>query len=213
MKHFGMMVALIALLFATACGGSTDGIDGVPGATDATSGGELTIFGSDPPTLDPALTGDTSSALYVSEIFSGLLTLNQQLQIVPDLAESWSVSPDGIVYRFILRDNIKFHNGRAVTAADFKYSIERAADPMTGSHTADTYIGDIKGVKEKLAGQVTEVSGVRVIDDKTIEIELEAPRFYFLAKLTYPTAFVVAKENVETRENWFDTPLVPVRSS
>ncbi len=208
MKHFGMMVALIALLFATACSASPDGVsDGVSGGTDPTSGGELTIFGSDPPTLDPALSGDTSSATFVVEIFSGLLTLNQQLQIVPDLAKSWSVSPDGTVYTFILRDNIKFHNGRAVTAQDFKYSIERAADPQTGSHTADTYLGDIKGVKEKLAGQVTEVSGVRVIDDKTIEIELEAPRFYFLAKMTYSTAFVVAKENVESRGNWFDTPV------
>ncbi len=62
---------------------------------------------------------------------------------------------------------------------------------------ADTYLGDIIGAKDKLRDLTKEVSGVQVIDDYTLEITIDAPKAYFLAKLTYPTAFVVDRENVE----------------
>jgi oligopeptide transport system substrate-binding protein len=166
----------------------------------------LTMLGADPPTLDPALTTDATSATYIVEIFSGLVTFNKDLQIVPDLAERWDVSPDGRTYTFYLRKNAKFHNGKQVTAQDFKYSIERAADPRTQSTVADTYLGDIVGVKEMLSGQARQVSGVKVIDDYTLQIQIDAPKVYFLAKLTYPTAFVVDKENVESGRNWMFRP-------
>jgi oligopeptide transport system substrate-binding protein len=164
------------------------------------------MLGADPPTLDPALTTDATSATYIVEIFSGLVTFNKDLQIVPDLAERWDVSPDGRTYTFYLRKNAKFHNGKQVTAQDFKYSIERAADPRTQSTVVDTYLGDIVGVKEMLSGQARQVSGVKVIDDYTLQIQIDAPKVYFLAKLTYPTAFVVDKENVESGRNWMFRP-------
>ncbi len=166
----------------------------------------LTMLGADPPTLDPHLTTDATSASYIVEIFSGLVTFNKDLQLVPDLAERWDVSPDGKTYTFYLRKNAKFHNGKQVTARDFKYSIERAADPRTQSTVADTYLGDIVGVKEMLNGQARQVRGVRVVDDYTLQIETDAPKAYFLAKLTYPTAFVVDKENVESGRNWMFRP-------
>ncbi len=166
----------------------------------------LTMLGADPPTLDPHLTTDATSASYIVEIFSGLVTFNKDLQIVPDIAERWDVSPDGKTYTFYLRKNAKFHNGKQVTARDFKYSIERAADPRTQSTVADTYLGDIVGVKEMLNGQARQVRGVKVVDDYTLQIEIDAPKVYFLAKLTYPTAFVVDKENVESGRNWMFRP-------
>ncbi len=166
----------------------------------------LTMLGADPPTLDPHLTTDATSASYIVEVFSGLVTFNKDLQIVPDLAERWDVSPDGKTYTFYLRKNAKFHNGKQVTARDFKYSIERAADPRTQSTVADTYLGDIVGVKEMLSGQARQVRGVRVVDDYTLQVEIDAPKVYFLAKLTYPTAFVVDKENVESGRNWMFRP-------
>jgi oligopeptide transport system substrate-binding protein len=157
----------------------------------------LNLPGGDPPTLDPALVGDETSARYVLEIFSGLMTTDKDLQIVPDIAESWEVSEDGTVYIFHLRQDVKFHDGRPLTAEDVKYSLERACDPTTGSITADTFLGDIMGAKEKLRGEADEISGVKVLDDYTLEITLEAPRAYFLAELTHPVAFVVDRENVE----------------
>jgi len=167
----------------------------------------LNLPGGEPPTLDPALTQDATSAGYIVEIFSGLVTLNPDLEVVPDIAESWEVSEDGTVYTFHLRKDVKFHDGKPVTAHDFKYSIERACDPATGSVVADTYLGDIVGAKDKLRGLTDEVSGVRVIDDYTLEITIDAPKAYFLAKLTYPTAFVVDRENVEgPHQPWTDHP-------
>ncbi|MBI4186787.1 MAG: peptide ABC transporter substrate-binding protein [Chloroflexi bacterium] len=169
-------------------------------------GGELVRLGDEPSTLDPHLTSDVDSAVIVVEVFGGLVTLDTNLKVVPDLAEKWSISSDRKTYTFTLRRDAKFHNGKAVTANDVKWSLERAADPKTLSTTVDTYLGDIVGVRAKLAGESQEVSGVRVIDDRTIEITIDAPKTYFLAKLTYPTAFVLDRDNVEASTEWFKQP-------
>ncbi len=167
----------------------------------------LTIPGGDPPTLDPHLSGDATSAVYVVEIFSGLVAYDIDLNLVPDIAESWDVSDDGTVYTFHLRDGVKFHNGKPVRAQDFKWSFERACDFKTGSSTADTYLGDIIGCRDKLRGKTSEVSGVQVIDDQTLQITIDAPKAYFLAKLTYPTAYVLDQENVERGgRTWTENP-------
>jgi oligopeptide transport system substrate-binding protein len=170
-------------------------------------GATLNLVGSDPPTLDPHLCQDSTSSEYITEIFSGLVTLNPELEVVPDIAERWEVSEDGTVYTFYLRDDVKFHDGKAVTARDFKYSLERACDPWTGSAAADTYLGDIVGTKEKLYGLADEISGVQVVDDHTLQITIDAPKSYFLGKMTQPTAFVVDKNNVESGgRTWTDKP-------
>lgn len=167
----------------------------------------LTLPGGDPPTLDPHLSGDATSARYVVEIFSGLVTYNKDLELVPDLAETWDISDDGLVYTFALRQNAQFHNGKPVRAQDFKWSFERACDFRTGSSTADTYLGDIEGCRDKLRGRVDEVSGVQVVDDYTLELTIDSPKAYFLAKLTYPTAYVLDRENVERGgRTWTERP-------
>ena len=170
-------------------------------------GATLNLPGGAPPTLDPALTQDSTSASYIVEIFSGLVTLNQYLEVVPDIAESWELSDDGTTYTFHLHDDVRFHDGKPVTAQDFKYSLERACNPATGSLVADTYLGDIIGAQAKLRGEADEVSGVLVVDDHTLEITIDSPKAYFLSKLTYPTAFVVDRENVEGPvQPWTDQP-------
>jgi len=167
----------------------------------------LDLWDVGPITLDPAISADMSSHLYVMQIFSGLVRLDQELNIVPDIAESLpEESPDGKTYTFYLRQGVKFHSGRGVTAADFKYSWERACDPDTGSGTAATYLGDIVGAKDMLAGEAGEISGVEVIDDYTLRVTIDAPKAYFLDKLAYPTAFVVDRANVESGEDWWREP-------
>lgn len=178
-----------------------------PACNNPAPGSEgLTLSGSEPATLDPALCQDANSASYIVEIFSGLVTLDSNLNVVADIAESYEISPDGTIYTFHLRDDVTFHDGKAVTASDFKYSIERAADPETGSPVAEAYLGDIVGVKEKVRGEAEEVTGVRVVDEQTLEITINAPKAYFLSKLTYPTAFVVDEENVASGPNWWRHP-------
>jgi ABC-type transport system substrate-binding protein len=168
-----------------------------PGVVRGTPSKTLRLLGGDPPTLDPALAQDSTSSEYIVEIFSGLYSLNDKLEAVPDIAESHEVSADGKVYTFKLRKDVKFHDGRPVNAQDFKYSIERAADPATQSLVADSYLGDIIGVREKLRGKAKEVRGVEVVDDYTLRLTIDAPKVYFLYLLTYPTAFVVDKQNIE----------------
>ncbi len=168
--------------------------------------GVLNLYGIDPLTLDPAVSGEMTSHEYIAQIFSGLVRLDDNLKPAPDIAESWQISDDGKTYIFYLRDDVVFHDGRGVTAGDFKFSWERACDPATGSHTAATYLGDIVGAKEKLAGEAAEISGVRVIDDYTLEVTIDAPKSYFLSKLTYATGLVVDRANVEMGEEWWHQP-------
>ena len=177
------------------------------GITEAPSGGVFRRVWSDPPTLDPALVTDTTSSGVVVEVFSGLVALDTDLRLVPDLAESWEISPDGTVYTFTIRPDATFHDGKAVTAHDFKWSIERAADPRTASPVADIYLNDIVGVEDVFEGRAMEISGIKVIDDRTIQFTIDSPKAYFLAKLTYPTAYVLDRENVEAGgSTWTDTP-------
>jgi oligopeptide transport system substrate-binding protein len=122
------------------------------------------------------------------------------------LAESWEVSPDGTVYTFHLRRNANFHDGRPVTAQDVIYSWERAANPATESDTVLTYLGDIVGVKEMYDGQADHISGLKAIDDSTLQVTIDASKPYFLLKLTYPTAFVVDQANVESGSEWYRAP-------
>ena len=168
--------------------------------------GVLNLYGIDPLTLDPALSGEMTSHGYVTQLFSGLVRSGDELEPTPDIAQSWQVSDDGRTYTFYLRQDVKFHDGRQVKAEDFKYSWERACDPETGSLTAATYLGDIVGAGEVLAGKTKDISGVKVIDDFTLEVTIDAPKSYFLSKLTYPTAFVVDRANVEQGGEWWRTP-------
>jgi oligopeptide transport system substrate-binding protein len=166
----------------------------------------LRLWDVGPVTLDPAISADMSSHTYVMQIFSGLVRLDHELNVVPDIAESWEKDPDGKTYTFHLRQGVKFHNGRGVKAADFKYSWERACDPDTGSLTAATYLGDIVGAKGMLAGEGGELSGVVIIGEYTLQVTIDAPKAYFLDKLAYPTGFVVDKANAESGVNWWREP-------
>jgi oligopeptide transport system substrate-binding protein len=170
------------------------------------SGDALNLYDIDPITLDPAISGEMTSHQYIVQIFSGLVRLDDDLVPAPDIARDWQLSPDGLTYTFYLRDDVKFQSGRAVTAGDFQYSWERACDPAIGSQTAATYLGDIVGVSEVLAGQTEEISGVKVTDDHTLEVTIDAPKTYFLAKLAYPTSFVVDRDNVTSGGDWWRQP-------
>lgn len=178
-------------------------IEPLPGG--AAGGKTLTLAHSGPSTLDPALSQDSSSHLFVLQIYGGLVAVSQDLKVVLDIAESVDVQ-NGTVYTFRLRRDVTFQDGTPVTANDFKYSWERAARPTTSSSTAGTYLGDIVGVKEMLAGKAQSISGVEVVDPYTLRVTIDKPRAYFLSKLTYPTAYVVDRKDVERGGEWWRKP-------
>lgn len=155
--------------------------------------------------LDPAVSR-FGPADIVGAIFSGLVKLDTNLDLVPEIAENWTISDDGTIYTFTLKSDVRFHDGTEVTAADFKYSWERALDPDLHSPVALTYLGDIVGAKDVAEGVTGELFGVEVLDDRTLRVTIEAPYPYFLSKLVYPTAYVLDRSNVESGENWTDAP-------
>ena len=210
---------VVIIIVATGDGGDGSGQtseDGEDIDLGERAEGELRLSGPEPITLDPHLTTDAGSALYIVEIFGGLLTLDPELELQADLAEEIPTADNGgkvvnddgtVTYTFRLRDTAQFHDRRAVRADDVKFSLERAADPATLSIVAEFFLGDIVGVKEKLRDQADEVSGVQVIDSTTIAITIERDLPNFLYKLTYPTAFVVDQQQVESDpRNWTRRP-------
>lgn len=165
--------------------------------------GELRLFGPDPLTLDPACASDAGSAEYIVEVFSGLVSFDRDLNLIADIAEeiptkeNGGISSDGTVYTFKIRKGVKFHDGsRQVRAEDLKFSMERSLDPRTLSTVGTVYLSDIVGAKEFATGDADEVTGIRVVNNFTLEITIDAPKSYFLAKLSYPTAYVVDQREV-----------------
>ncbi len=215
-----LIIALAGVLLFVVGGGdgdkkTTTNGDETPSAS-ATEGsdiqaggaGELVLRGSDPLFLDPAVVQDADSAAYLVEIFSGLVRLDKNLTLQPDLAEAIpQPTNDGKTFTFKLRRNATFHDGRPVLATDVKYSIERALSPETASVVAENFLGDIVGAKDVSRGRATEVSGVKIIDDETIEITIDVAKPYFLYKLTYPTSFVVDQKQIEGNpRRWTQKP-------
>ncbi len=145
--------------------------------------------------LDPALTHVGPSGA-IGDLFRGLVVLDPSLRIRPALAERWEVSPDGAIYTFFLNPQARFHNARPVTAEDVIFSWERAASPDLASPTVMTYMGDIAGLAAFHAGQASSITGVEVLDERTLRVTLETPRPTFLYKLAYPVSWIVDRDNV-----------------
>jgi len=168
--------------------------------------GELVLAAEAPLTLDPALSSDIGSYQYIVQIFSGLARLDADMNIVPDIAERWEVSRDGHRYTFYLRDDVKFHDGKRVNAQTVKSSWERGCWPETGSQTTATYLGDIVGVSDVIAGRTRDISGVRVTDEYVLEVNIDAPKSYFISKLGHPATFVIDPVDVKRGTDWWRRP-------
>ena len=147
-------------------------------------------IGANPSTLDPAKVQDVDTMDIINNVYEPLVNYDEQNRIVGVLAAEWKVSPSGTVYTFKLKP-AKFHDGSPVTASDVKSSWERALNKVVSSPIADTYLGDIVGAKDLVKGVGKELTGVKVIDDSTVEVTIETPIPYFLGKLTYPCCDIV----------------------
>jgi oligopeptide transport system substrate-binding protein len=166
--------------------------------------------GPEPQSLDPHVTTGTSELTIQMAVFEGLVAPHPEtLEPVPAVAESWSVSEDGLVYRFSLRDSARWSDGEPVTATDFKTAWERALDPLQGAPYAYMlYV--LKGAEafNRVTEPETAGLGVRVIDGHTLEVTLERPVPYFLSLLLHPVwypvpAHVVAEQpRAERTGSW-----------
>jgi ABC-type transport system substrate-binding protein len=152
---------------------------------------------AEPTTLDPAQVQDGPTIDLLSQVYNGLIQWTKENKLVPALAERWDVSNGGRTYTFHLRKGVKFHNGRPVTARDFVYSLTRSLDSHLPYPQGATYLNDIVGAGEYYARKAASVKGIEAPDDATLRLTIDAPKAYFLAKLTYPTAYAVCKEEIQ----------------
>ena len=193
---------LLALSLLSGCTTTKSGSNGASGS--ATVAGNILRYPltTEPTDIDTARVEDGTTIDMLQNIFAGLVRWNDHSEIVPDIAEKWDVTGGGTIYTFHLKHGIKFHNGRELTADDFKFSLDRACNPATKSTTAASYLNDIVGAKEFInrpanASTPTEVTGVKVVDPYTLQITIDAPKSYWLGKMTYPTGYAVCREAIE----------------
>jgi oligopeptide transport system substrate-binding protein len=161
-------------------------------------GGEMVVtYKDDVSTLDPAIGYDWQNWSIIKSIFSGLMDYAPgTTELVPDLAESFQISEDGLTYTFTLREGVKFHNGRELTSADIKYSIERTVNPATQSPGAG-FFASIVGFDDVVSGATTDLIGISTPDDRTVVFQLSAPNATFLHVMAINFSFAVPREVVE----------------
>ena len=167
-------------------------------AATPVDGGTMTIsFKDDVATLDPAIGYDWQNWPIIKSIFDGLMDYKPgSTDLTPNLAESFTVSPDGKTYTFKLRPDVKFTNGRQLTADDVLYSITRTCNPKTQSPGA-SFFGAIEGFDAFNGGKADHLAGVKVLDPATVQFTLSRPDATFLQVLALNFATVVPKEEVE----------------
>jgi oligopeptide transport system substrate-binding protein len=150
-------------------------------------------------TFDPALTFDVPSETAIQMVFTGLVSLDKNLVVRPQLASSWTVSPNGLTWTFHLKPNLKFSDGTPLTSMDVAYSLDRALQPAQRSSTAPTYLGLIKDADRLVKGQIRTIIGDSVLtpDPETVVILARQKATYFLNALTYPCSYVVEKKLID----------------
>jgi peptide/nickel transport system substrate-binding protein len=144
----------------------------------------------DPRSLDPALSTDVPTGRAVAYLFDGLTRFTPDAKVVPGLAKSWDVSPDGITYTFHLRSGVKFHDGRPFTATNVVNTFQRVLDPATkGGRGWPLY--PIKGAEDYAASKAKSISGLAAPNDTTVVITLKEPLSIFAKELAMPVNSIV----------------------
>jgi ABC-type oligopeptide transport system substrate-binding subunit/DNA-binding SARP family transcriptional activator len=158
----------------------------------------------EPTTLDPTMAGDVPSAGVVDQLFSGLVELGPDLDVVPAVARTWEVMEGGHTYVFHLRGGVRWSDGMPVTAHDFAYAWKRILNPQTDSPSAGLMYG-IKGASDFCQGKTRDPDslGVHVLDEVTLIVELEDPIGFFPHLLACCAAYPIPRHVVEAcGETW-----------
>lgn len=144
--------------------------------------------------LDPHMVAAESSIMWLTSIYERLVELNENNLPMPGLAKKWTISNDGLTYTFNLREGVKFHNGREMTAEDVVYSYKRMLDPKTKS----PYISHIKNIND-----------FKILDKYTVQFIMKAPSSTFLIFTANPmyTNAIVPKEEVEKQGGTLNHPV------
>lgn len=161
---------------------------------------------TEPTTLDPHYVVGNSGATIILDLFEGLLVRNAEGLIAPGAAKTWSISEDGTVYTFSLRDRLLWSDGTPLTARDFEYSFKRVADPAQATRSA-RFVGAIRNAAEILLGEAeVDELGVRALDARTLRIELVEPVPYFDEILANAALAAVPRHAIEKYDRKWTAP-------
>lgn len=208
-----LTLIVLLLLIPAGCVKKPPQTGGTPGAGSAsTAGGSQTPvklpaeyrwpLHADAPTLDPIQITDTVSDTVAKRIFSTLVKFAPDATVIPDLAESWDVSDDGLIYHFKLREGVKFHNGDPLTAQDVAYSYTRLVDPNQPTKRS-SLMKYVNGAMDYYEGRADSVSGIVVDDDYNITLTLSGPYAPFIQVLCMANFGVVPRNVVEADPDGF----------
>ena len=153
---------------------------------------------TEPPSLDWSITTDNASIEVINNLMEGLARYDENLRPVPALAEKWDVLDGGKKYIFHLRRDAKWSDGKPVLAEDFVYSWQRLVKPETAAEYA-YFIYLVKNAREINSGELKDASrlGIKALDERTLEVELERPAVYFPVITTFVVTFPQRKKLVE----------------
>ena len=160
----------------------------------------------DPSTLDQQLTTTVQEDRVLKDLYEGLVAQDSKGKAVPGAATSWEISPDGLTYTFHMREDAKWSNGDPVTAGDFEFSFRRLMDPKTAAGYVSVFYA-IKNAEQVATGHMfVDQLGVKALDEKTLQIALNAPTPYFIELLTHNTGFPVNPKAVKEFGSKFSQP-------
>ncbi len=196
----GLILAVIlvgVLVVIAGCGGSEETTTSTAAANQPVQGGTLNVYINEPVAIDPVDLEESEGTQVGQALFDSLATFDYlTMKVGPAAASSWDVNTDATVWTFHLVPGAKFHDGTPVTANDFIYAWNRLCDPANKSNVS-YHLAVVKGYDEVQAGTATELSGLKAIDDNTLEVTLNYSFADFEYVVAHPTLAPVPKAEVE----------------
>lgn len=182
-------------------------LSGCSNSDDKKGENDLNVhIGGNIKTIDPSMCQDSDGMTFITQCFEGLMIPNENGEIVPGQAKSYHVSADGLTYTFSLRNDIKWSDGKPVTAHDFVYSWRRLVNPETASGY-NYMIEMVKNANEIMAGEKKpEELGIVALSDTTLQVYLTSPCNYFLEICAFPTCVPLRQDIIESNPKWANSP-------
>jgi ABC-type transport system substrate-binding protein len=215
MKGFQALFGFIGGFFLIGCVMAGCSGPGEPESTKNEPAGKISAQGgiyrlplrSNPATLDPTQVKDQYGAAVVRQVFDGLVRFDSYLTVLPALARTWQVEEEGHVYRFVLRENARFHNGDPVTASDVVFSISRLLrlDPAP---SVLPHLMKITGAEQFRKGDQDQVEGLKVVNPQMVLIHLSSPHMPLLTALGMHEVSILPQKTVlDSGAGFADNPV------
>ncbi|MTW87802.1 peptide ABC transporter substrate-binding protein [Virgibacillus dakarensis] len=221
-KRWSLLLMLVFAMgiFLAACGGGDDKASSDDGGDKANqeekgdsgeSGDEALAadqtfninIKTEPPSLHPGKSSDTTSSSVLDQVFEGLTRVNQDGEPEKAMASDIQISDDEKTYTFTIRDDVKWSNGDPVTAQDFEYAWKWVLNPDSPDTDYAYQLYPIKNAEKAKSGEVSlDEVGITAKDDKTLVVELNQPTVYFLELTAFHTYYPLNKKVVEGNDEW-----------